>query len=335
MTLATIDAHAGGAPIRLIVSGAPSPVGRTMREKTEWMVRHADHVRQTLMREPRGHRDMIGAMLTEPVKAGSHAGVVFMHAHGYASMSGHGVIGVTAMAQARALIVTAGGDGSMVFDTVAGPIRVPPDPRAGSATDGGGKTVRFANVPSFVLRGGVPISVGPRTMRVDVAYGGVFYAIVDAEAAGLGLDGRHLTSLGRMAADIKARVEAAMVVAHPIDPAMKGLGGVLFTGPATDARAQLRSVTILAGGSAGRSASGTGLSAVMAVLDAMGLLADETKIEQEGLSGARFSGTIASRTQVGDLPAIVPLVEGSAWITGEHQFFVDPSDPFGRGFSLE
>jgi proline racemase len=309
-----------------------------MREKTEWMVRRADHVRQTLMREPRGHRDMVGAMLTEPVGLGSHAGLVFMNAHGYAPMSGHGVMGVTAIAHARALIVTAraaGGDGSMVFDTIAGAIRVQSWPGGGSAPDVEGRTVRLTNVPSFVLRGGVPISVGSRTIRVDVAYGGVFYAIVDAEAVGLGIDGRHLTSLGRMATDIMARVEAAMVVAHPLDPAMRGLGGVLFTGPATDARAQLRSVSILAGASAGRSASGTGLSAVMAVLDAMGLLADNGEVEQEGVSGARFKGTVAGRTQVGDHPAIVPLVEGSAWITGEHQFFADPTDPFGRGFSFD
>ena len=312
-----------------------------MREKTEWMARRADEVRQTLMREPRGHRDMIGAMLTEPVGSGSHAGVLFMNANGYAPMSGHGVIGVTAIAHARTLIVTAGAarpagvDGSMVFDTVAGAIQVQSWPGGAPASDVEGRTVRFTNVPSFVLRGGLPISVGSRTIRVDVAYGGVFYAIVDAEAVGLGIDGRHLTSLGRMASDIMARVEAAMVVAHPLDPAMRGLGGVLFTGPATDTRAQLRSVSILAGGSAGRSASGTGLSAVMAVLDAMGLLPEDGEVEQEGVSGARFKGTLAGRAQVGDHPAIVPHVEGSAWITGEHQFFADPTDPFGHGFSLD
>ena len=278
---------------------------------------------------------MVGAMLTEPVESGSHAGLVFMHAHGYAPMSGHGVIGVTAIARARALIVTAGGDGSLVFDTVAGAIRAELRPGGGPTSAGEGMLVRFANVPSFVLRGGLPIVIGSRTIRVDVAYGGVFYAIVDAESVGLGVDGRHLPALGRMAAGLIERVEAAMVVAHPSEPSVKGLGGVLFTGPAADARAQLRSVTVLAGGSTGRSASGTGLSAVLAVLDAMGLVANEGEIEQEGISGARFKATMARRTQIGEYRAIVPFVEGSAWITGEHRFYADPSDPFDRGFSLE
>src|SRR4029453_16091587 len=123
LQLRTIDAHAAGEPLRLIVEGFPSPHGKTMLEKREWVRRHADHLRRALMLEPRGHADMYGAILTEPVSPGSHAGVLFMHNEGYSTMCGHGVMAVTTIALERGLLVP-GGDGcSVVFDSPAGTIR--------------------------------------------------------------------------------------------------------------------------------------------------------------------------------------------------------------------
>lgn len=324
----TVDAHVGGAPVRLITAGAPSPHGREMREKTQWMARRADHVRRALMLEPRGHRDMTGVMLTEPVLPGSHAGLIFMHADGYASMAGHAVIATTLLAITRGLIVPGGDGRSLVYDTVAG--RIPA--RLVDAPASMGARVSFTNVPSFVLAGGLSIKAGGRHVRADVAFGGAFYAIVDAESLGLSAAYEHLGMLRQCSHEIAEAIESVVDVRHPLDPRMTGLAGTLFTAPATGADAHLRNVTVLTTGAAGRSASGTGLSAILAVLDAMGVLNGDDRFALEGLSGQRLTGRVAGRTTVGELSALIPEIEGSAWVTGEHRFVADPDDPFALGF---
>src|SRR5919108_2273442 len=164
-TLRTIDAHAAGEPLRLIVDGFPAPQGRTMLEKREWVKKRSDHLRRALMLEPRGHADMYGAVLTEPVAPGSHAGVLFMHNEGYSTMCGHGVIAVTTIALERGLI-SPGGDGcSVLYDSPAGTIRARAawPGRAGAAGRAGGAgrvdSVAFQNVPSFVLHGGLTVKL--------------------------------------------------------------------------------------------------------------------------------------------------------------------------------
>ena len=334
--LTTIDAHAGGAPVRLITGGAPTPRGRSLREKTAWMQRHADHVRRIVLLEPRGHRDMTGAMLTEPIAPGSHAGLIFMHADGYAPMAGHAVIATTMLALNRGLLLPGGDGDTVVFDTAAGTVRAHARRPRRSLTDDASDApavsrVAFTNVPSFVLAGGLAVKAGGRQVRVDVAYGGAFYAIVDAESLGVSVATDYLPLLRQFSREITDAVEAALVVVHPSDPQLKGLAGTVYTAPADDARAQLRTIAVLADGAAGRAGSGTGMSAVMAVLDAMGLLADASEggpFVLEGMTGSRLEGRVGQRTMVGELPAVVPEIEGTAWLTGEHRFVVDPADPF-------
>jgi proline racemase len=289
------------------------------------MAKQGDYVRELVIREPRGHRDMTGALLTEPVSPGSHAGLIFMHGDGYASMAGHAVLGATLLALAHHLVVPGGDGRSVTYDTVAGTVRA----RAGDR-----QTVTFTNVPSFVLAGGMAVQAAGRHCRADVAFGGAFYAIVDAESLGLSVSMADLPLLRRMAGDVALGIEAALTVEHPLDRRLRGLAGVLFTAPATGADAHLRNLTVLTGGAAGRSASGTGMSALMAVLDAMGLLDDGGTFVLEGLSGAQLSGRVGGRTAVGDLPALVPEVQGEAWPTGTHHFVADPEDPLGRGLAF-
>src|SRR3954469_12674798 len=159
LTLKTIDAHAAGEPLRLIVDGFPSPRGATMLEKREWVKKRADHLRRALMLEPRGHADMYGAILTEPVAPGSHAGVLFMHNEGYSTMCGHGIIAVTTMALERGLLMPGGDGTAIVYDSPAGTVRARANlrtARTGQA-EGAGRveSVAFLNVPSFVLHGGL------------------------------------------------------------------------------------------------------------------------------------------------------------------------------------
>lgn len=335
MKIRTIDAHVGGGPLRLVVDGFPAPRGKTMLDKREWASRHADHLRRALVFEPRGHADMCGAVLTEPASPGAHAGVLFFHNGGYGSMSGHGVIAVTTIVIEHGLVMPGGDGTTIVFDTPAGTVRAvatvadPPRPEGERRTRV--ERVTFSNVPAFVLHAGVPIQLGARHLRADLAFGGAFYAIVDAEAAGLAIDMAHVPELRRAGLAIKEAVERTVVIAHPMH-GTSALDGTIFTGPPHDTGADLRNAVVFADGAVDRSPGGTGTSAVMAVVDAMGLLAEDGLFVHESLLGTRFNGRVSGRTAIGDYSAIVTDIEGSAWVTGEHTFVLDDHDPLKHGF---
>jgi proline racemase len=325
----TIDAHAAGEPLRLILDGFPAPPGATMLEKRAWLKKHADHLRRAIMLEPRGHTDMYGALLTDPVSPGADRGVLFMHNEGYSTMCGHGVIAVATIAFERGLVTPANA-GEIVLDSPAGPIRAKPTIAPGGRV----ASVSFVNVPSFVLHAGVPVRLGTRPLLVDVAFGGAFYAIVDSEAVGIPIQAARIQDLRRAGMEIKHAVEAGRRIVHPHDAGLKGIYGTIFTGQANDQSADLRNVTIFADAEVDRSPCGTGTSAVMAVLDAMDLLPDDRPFVHESVVGTRFRGRVAGRTMVGDHAAIIPEIEGSAWITGEHTFLVDEEDPLREGFRI-
>jgi trans-L-3-hydroxyproline dehydratase len=171
-------------------------------------------------------------------------------------------------------------------------------------------------------------------MNVDVAFGGAFYAIVDAESAGLAVVPGKLTELKIMGDAISRAVEKQIVAAHPLDPGLAGIYGTIFTGPATVDGADLRNVTVFADKEVDRSPCGTGTCAVLAVLDAMGLADPDRPFVHESIVGSTFSARVADRTMVGDIPAIVPELTGTASITGEHTFIVENDDIFKKGFRL-
>jgi proline racemase len=331
----TLDAHAAGEPLRLILDGYPAPKGRTMLEKRAWVKKHADGIRRALMLEPRGHADMYGAVLTEPVTPGADTGILFMHNEGYSTMCGHGIVAVTTMAIERGLVHPKEPN-RIVYDSPAGPVHA----RAyvSQRESEGGRLrvdrVAFDNVPSFVFAPGLPVRLGNREVRVDVAFGGAFYAIVDAEAAGLPITPAKLPELRRVGMEIKHAVEAAATVVHPLDKGLNGIYGTIFTGPPGRSDADLKNVTIFADAEVDRSPCGTGTCAVMAVIDAMGLMPPGRPFGHESLIGTLFNGRVTGRTRVGDFGAILPELEGSAWITGEHVFLVDDEDPLKGGFRL-
>ena len=331
----TIDAHVGGQPLRLIVEGMPRIGGKSLLHKRAWLRKHADAIRRAIVLEPRGHGAMVGAVLTEPESPHAHAGLLFMDGDDYPLMSGHGVIAAATMAIERELLFSRdAGDSEVVvvFDTPAGPIHA----RARLAMHGSARrvdSVAFANVPSFVHTAGRPVRMGTRELRVDLAFGGGFFAIADTESIGIPLRGERLPELRRLGIELQSSLNAAGELQHPTESASGGVAGVVFTGPPEDPEAHLRSVTVT-GGSVDRSPGGTATSAVMAVLDAMGLLSDDQTFVHESLTGALFRGRALRRTFIGELPALVPEIEGSAWITGEHTFLVDEDDPLREGFSL-
>lgn len=333
--------------MRLIVDGMPTPAGTTLLRKQQWLTRHADQLRRAVVLEPRGHADMCAAMLTEPVSPGAHAGVIFMHSDGYMPLCGHGLMAVATIALERGLMFSTGsddgGDVRLVFDTVAGRAEV----RARVVEQGSRPRVdrvSFIAPASFVASPGHVVTIGSRLgghrgpplqdVRIDLAFGGSFYAIVDTEAIGIPLEGHAIRDLRRAAAAITAAVKDAPALAHPHDSALSGLEGVVFTGPPRDPEAHLRNVTVFADGAVDRSPCGTGTAAVMAVLDAMGLLIEDAPFVHESVIGTLFRGRVLRRTQVGETPAIVPEIEGFAWITGEHTFLIDDEDPLREGFTV-
>jgi trans-L-3-hydroxyproline dehydratase len=345
LTVKTIDAHVGGEPLRLVVDGFPAPRGKTMAEKQEWAASRADHLRRAVMLEPRGHADMSGAVLTEPVSPGSHAGILFIDADGFASFAAHGIIAATTIALERGLLMPGGDGRAVVFDTIAGTVRavaaaapaaaaVPVQAAASGAEPIRVAGVTFTGVPAFVVHGGIDVPFGTRRLRVDLSFGGGFYAIIDAESAGLPLTAAFLPELRRATPQIVDAIERVVTLVHPNDPRLTGIAGVVFTGPAAGSSADLRNVTVSAGGRVDRSASGAATAAVMAVLDAMGLVDEERDFVQESVVGTTITSRLAGRTQVGDFQAIVPEISGRAWITGEHTFFAAADDPFGYGLSI-
>lgn len=320
MRFQTIDAHTGGEPLRLIVDGWPEPQGKTILEKREYAKRKQDHLRRVLMFEPRGHADMYGALLTKPERADSDTGVLFMHNEGYSLMCGHGIIALTKILIERKVIPGP----AITYDAPAGQIKA-------HYKDG---KVSFLNVPSFVLAAGIPATVAGRTMNVDVAFGGAFYAIVDAEAAGLAVLPSRLNELKAMGDAISRAVEKEIKVIHPTEPGLAGIYGTIFTGPPDAEGADLKNVTIFADREVDRSPCGTGTCAVLAVLDAMGLANPDRPFVHESIVGSTFSARVASRTTVGDIPAIIPELTGTASITGDHTFIVEKDDLFPKGFHL-
>jgi trans-L-3-hydroxyproline dehydratase len=329
-SITTVDAHAGGEPLRVVTGGlAPIP-GDTMLARRRFAREHLDGLRRVLMWEPRGHADMYGAFLTPPITAGADLGVLFLHNEGFSTMCGHGVIALVTVLLETGMLPRVDADATVVLDTPAGLVRARAR-RSGRRVE----SVAFENVPSFVL-------VRDRRVRVpeigdvacDVVFGGAFYAVCDATALGLSVspvDFRPLIDVGMR---IKRAVAAAVSIEHPSEPDLGFLYGTILVGPALEPGSHSRNVCIFADGEVDRSPTGTGVSGRAALLHARGELALGASFTVESLIGSRFRGRALRTTTVGPHPAIVPEVEGSAHLTGRHEFVVDPSDPLRDAFVL-
>jgi trans-L-3-hydroxyproline dehydratase len=194
--------------------------------------------------------------------------------------------------------------------------------------------VAVRGLPAFVLQPATTVKLPSRSMKVDIAFGGAFYAIVDGEAAAVPLVRERFGELRALTRQIVDAVERQHTIVHPQQPALAGLAGVIFTGPARGETSDLRSLVVYADGAVDRSPGGTATAAVMAVVDAMALLGDDRPFVQEGPIGTCFTGRVIERLDVAGFPAIVPEITGQAWITGEHTFLLDRNDPLRDGFDL-
>jgi proline racemase len=330
MRITTIDAHAAGEPLRIITSGLPPIPGRTILERRRYLHENLDHLRTALMWEPRGHADMYGAILTEPVTPEADAGVLFMHNEGYSTMCGHGIIGLVTVALETNMLPVKGAQTTIRLDTPAGLVT------AHAVVQGGRvRSVAFENVPSFVYAFDQTVEVsGIGPVRYDVAFGGAFYAYCQAADLGVGLgpsDFRRLIEVGRA---VKYAVMESLPIRHPFEEDLSFLYGTIVVGPPETDGAQSRNVCIFAEGEVDRCPTGTGVSGRLALNHARGQLAAGEAFVVESIIGTRFIGRILGTTTFGGYEAVIPEIEGSAHIVGRHEFLIDPDDLLRDGFIL-
>lgn len=325
----TIDAHTGGEPLRIITGGIPPLQGETVLEKRRYFRKHLDHIRRLLMYEPRGHHGMYGCVITPPVSPDAAFGVLFMHNEGFSTMCGHGIIAVVTAAIETGMLQVTDDTQRIVIDSPAGRIFARANAEGAQV-----KSVSFENVPSFVYAQDVPVEWEGRTFHVDIAFGGAFYAVVQAADLGVQVEIEQLSALQQWGGRIKEQIEARMKVVHPLEPELAGIYGVIISDEPKKQGSHLRNVTIFADKQVDRSPCGTGTAARLATLFARGQLSLGEKFVHEGIVGSQFIGTVTQTVQVGEYAAVVPAIEGKAFITGLHQFVVDPTDPLADGFLL-
>ena len=334
LKITSIDAHTGGEPLRIITSGFPELQGSTILEKRQYARTHYDHLRRTLMWEPRGHADMYGAILTPPVTPDGDIGVLFMHNEGFSTMCGHGIIALMKVGVQTGMFPITDDLAVVKIDTPAGRVTATAHLR-----DGQVERVSFVNVPSFLYQQDLTVSVdGLGEIVYDIAFGGAFYAYVDVDQPALKnvvIDDKHQTQLIDVGMRIKRAVMSSVTLRHPTgDDDLNFLYGTILVKMLHTEAVQSRNVCVFAEGEVDRSPTGTGVSGRLAIHHAKGDLPLEETITIESLIGSRFTGRVLETVEVGGLPGIIPEVAGTAYITGQHTLLIDPDNPLRDGFIL-
>ncbi|MEV4754332.1 proline racemase family protein [Micromonospora sp. NPDC049559] len=330
LVLHAVDSHTEGMPTRVVTGGVGVLPGETMLERKLLFERDRDGLRRLLMCEPRGHSAMSGAILQPPTRPDADVGVLFIEVSGCLPMCGHGTIGVATVLVETGMVPVVEPVTTIRLDTPAGLVSVDVAVRDGRAT-----AVTLRNVPAFLLAADRKVQVGGEigTIRYDMAFGGNFYAIVEAADLGLPVEPETVPELIRRGLLIMDAINEQAPPRHPTMPAIDDCRHVQIVQPGTDG-ADARNAVVIHPGWVDRSPCGTGTSARMAQRHARGLLPLDTPFVNESPIGTRFTGRLVATTTVGDLPAVVPTVTGRAWITGTAQYLLDPEDPFPEGFRV-
>jgi len=324
VTVETVDYHTAGEPFRIVTGGVRPLRGGTILARRRDALEHLDDVRRLLVNEPRGHADMYGCFVTEPEDDGADLGVVFFHNEGYSTACGHGTIALVTWAlESGRLPAPEAGEAEVVVDAPSGRL-----PCVAACHDGRVESVRFRNVPSFVLATGVTIG----ELVLDVAYGGAFYASLDVASLGLRVAAADLPRLIALQRELRPALETALDVVHPLEPELHGIYGVIFH--QDEPGGAQRNVAVFADGEVDRSPCGSGTSARLALLYAQGRLGIGDPFRHLSIVDTEFTGRIVAETEVAGRPAVVTEVQGSAYLTGRHQFVLSPNDPLGTGFVL-
>ena len=326
-TFFCIDGHTAGNPVRLVAGGAPRLNGTTMSERRQDFLARFDWIRTGLMFEPRGHDMMSGGFLYPPADPQSDAAILFIETSGCLPMCGHGTIGMVTFALEHGLVVLRT-PGKLRLEVPAGVVDIE------YVQDGPKVTsVKIRNVASYLAAKDVEIDVpGFGPLRVDVAYGGNFYAIVEPQGPYRGLDALGAAKILELSPVVRKLMRDAVEPVHPIDPTIRGINHVLWADAPRGDGADGRNAVFYGDRAIDRSPCGTGTSARMAHLAATGRLQPGDRFVHESYIGSRFIGRVEAATELGGQPAIIPSIEGSAYATGLNQIWIDQSDPFWRGF---
>jgi proline racemase len=337
-----VDLHACGEPGRVIVGGVVDVPGDTMFAKAQHLEHEADWLRKRMLNEPRGYPAMCCNLIVAPCHPEAQAGYIIMEHIEYPGMSGSNTICVaTALLETGMLPMTEPVT-EVVLEAPAGIIRITAECHNGKV-----RSVTFRNVPAFAVVLDHPVEVPQLgTVKVDVAYGGMFYAIADATQFGLRLTPDEGADITRICALIKGAAAEQIPVTHPENPGFSGITISQLTGPPHDPANTMRNaVTMGTGavdltkpstwsGAIDRSPCGTGTCARMATLHARGLLDIGQDFRHESVISTLFTGRLLEETMVGPYRAVVPTITGTAWITGFASYVLDPEDPFPTGFTV-
>ena len=340
--ITAVDAHAGGEPGRVITGGVLDMPGNSVFEKMKWMEANADHIRQRMLREPRGYPVLCCNVIVPPVHPDADAGFIIMEQTEYPAMSGSNTICVVTVLLETGMLPMIEPVTELTLEAPAGLIKVRAECHNGKVTQ-----VTFRNVPAFAMHLDAVVDV-PHLgkVTVDIAWGGMIYVIADAAQLGVEVSSDNGGELVRLSEMIRVATVEQMAVTHPENPAFVGPSISQISGPPTHPKAHRKNgVTVATGtldwdrpstwtGVLDRSPCGTGTCAKMAVMHAKGELGLHEDFVHEGVVGTLFTGRLVEETQVGPYKAVVPEISGQAWISGFANYVVDPTDPFPNGFTV-
>lgn len=329
LRVSAVDYHTGGEPFRIVSGGVMPLRGKRILDKRRFAAEHLDEIRRLVVFEPRGHADMYGCFVTEPEDDGADLGVVFFHNAGYSTACGHGTIALVTWALDGGLLPMNEPETAVTVDVPSGRLSTVARIEGGRVV-----SVRFRNVPSFVLAEGLEIETSRGPVTTDVSYGGAFYASVRAAEIGLSVnadDLHHLIAVGR---EIKRAIESERAVVHPLEPELEDVYGVIFFEDVAGQGVAQRNVAIFADGEVDRSPCGSGTSARLALLDKSGRLPRGETLLHSSIVDSSFSARVVGDAEVAGVPAVITEVEGSAHLTGYHHFVLDGDDAIGSGFLL-
>ncbi len=329
-TFFCIDGHTAGNPVRLVAGGAPLLKGDSMSARRQDFLARFDWIRTGLCFEPRGHDMMSGGFLYPPTKADADIGILFIETSGCLPMCGHGTIGMVTFGLEHGLIQPAT-PGELRIEVPAGMIDVRYTTEGDKVT-----AVKITNVPAYVARRGIAVDVdGIGALTVDVAYGGNFYAIIEPQGAYTGLEALGAARLVELSGRLREAIRAQYEPVHPLDPTIRGVSHILWADVPRSDGADGRNAVFYGDKAIDRSPCGTGTSARLAHLAATGRLSVGDRFVHESYIGSRFIGRVEAETILGDTPAIIPSVEGSAIATGFNTIWIDRTDHFWEGFQVK
>jgi proline racemase len=318
-----------GEATRIIYGGFPDLPGNTMMEKKNYLEKHHDEYRRALMLEPRGHKDMFGALVTKPVHEEADLGVIFMDSGGYLNMCGHGSIGTASMAVETGLVLVTEPYTEVVLDAPSGIIRTRVHVVNHKAVE-----VSILNVPSFLYKEDLQIEVpGYGSISADISFGGSFFALVDAEQIGLSLVVQNIDTITDLGMKLRKVINETVTIRHPyLD--IQTVDLVEFYCHTQNSAADMRNCVIFGGAQADRSPCGTGTSAKLAALYAKGKLGIHEPFVYESITGSLFRGEIVKEIEIDGRKGVIPQITGSAYMTGMNTWILDDEDPLEYGFLL-